>query len=95
VAAGYLPWFLYEERTIFSFYAVVFSPFIVLAVTMVLGVILGPVGTSAVRRTRGAVVVGAYVLVVVVAFAYFYPIYAARVIPYVEWLDHMWLRSWI
>jgi dolichyl-phosphate-mannose-protein mannosyltransferase len=95
VAAGYLPWFLYDERTIFSFYAVVFSPFIVLAVTMVLGVILGPVGPSAARRTRGAVVVGAYVLVVVAAFAYFYPIYAARVIPYVEWLDHMWLRSWI
>ena len=47
VAAGYLPWFLYDERTIFSFYAVVFSPFIVLAVTMVLGVILGPVGASA------------------------------------------------
>lgn len=95
VAAGYLPWFLYDERTIFSFYSVVFSPFIVLAVTMVLGVILGPVGASAARRTKGAVIVGAYVLVVVAAFAYFYPVYAARVLPYADWIQHMWLRSWI
>ncbi|TXS40865.1 phospholipid carrier-dependent glycosyltransferase, partial [Streptomyces sp. uw30] len=32
VAAGYLPWFLYQERTIFFFYAVVFLPFLCLAV---------------------------------------------------------------
>jgi dolichyl-phosphate-mannose-protein mannosyltransferase len=95
VAAGYLPWFLYDERTIFSFYAVVFSPFIVLAVTMVLGVVLGPVGASATRRRNGAVIAGAYVLVVVASFAYFYPVYAARVMPYADWIQHMWLRSWI
>jgi len=95
VAAGYLPWFVYDERTIFSFYAVVFSPYLVLAVTMVLGLVLGPGGASRVRRTRGAVLVGTYVLVVVATFAYFYPVYAARVITYADWIQHMWLRSWI
>ena len=31
VAAGYLPWFMYPERTIFFFYAMSFEPFLVLA----------------------------------------------------------------
>jgi dolichyl-phosphate-mannose-protein mannosyltransferase len=95
VAAGYLPWFLYDERTIFSFYAVVFSPFIVLAVTLVLGLILGPREASGRRRTRGTIIVGTYVLLVVAAFGYFYPVYAARVMPYADWIQHMWLSSWI
>jgi dolichyl-phosphate-mannose--protein O-mannosyl transferase len=28
-------------------------------------------------------------------FAYMYPILAARVIPYSEWLSRMWFHSWI
>ena len=42
IAAGYLPWFLYQERTIFFFYAVVFVPFLCLAVAMMIGAIIGP-----------------------------------------------------
>ncbi len=34
VAGGYLPWFAFQERTIYSFYAVVFLPYVVLALTM-------------------------------------------------------------
>lgn len=33
VVAGWLPWFLYAERTIFAFYAVVFLPWTVLCLT--------------------------------------------------------------
>ncbi|MCX6428008.1 MAG: glycosyltransferase family 39 protein [Actinobacteria bacterium] len=32
IAAGYLPWFLFQKRTVFSFYAIVFEPFLILAV---------------------------------------------------------------
>ncbi|WP_424861243.1 dolichyl-phosphate-mannose--protein mannosyltransferase [Streptomyces sp. MMS24-I29] len=53
VAAGWLPWFLYQERTIFLFYAVVFVPFLCLAVAMMIGAMLGP-GTSAVATDTGA-----------------------------------------
>ncbi|MFJ9798442.1 dolichyl-phosphate-mannose--protein mannosyltransferase [Streptomyces sp. NPDC101145] len=42
VAAGWAPWFLYQERTIFLFYAVVFVPFLCLAVAMMIGAMLGP-----------------------------------------------------
>ncbi|GAB7190164.1 phospholipid carrier-dependent glycosyltransferase [Kineococcus sp. NUM-3379] len=41
-AAGYLPWFQYQHRTIFTFYAVVLTPWVVLAVVFVLGMLLGP-----------------------------------------------------
>lgn len=52
VAAGWLPWFLYQERTIFLFYAVVFVPFLCLAVAMMIGAMLGP-GASAVAAVTG------------------------------------------
>jgi dolichyl-phosphate-mannose-protein mannosyltransferase len=95
IAAGYLPWFIYQERTIFTFYAVVFVPFLVLAVTLTLGLVLGRRGASRRRRRVGAALAGAYVLLVVVQFAYFYPIFVAELIPYSDWLRRMWFRSWI
>lgn len=42
VAAGWLPWLLYPERTMFFFYTIVLTPFLVLALTIALGAILGP-----------------------------------------------------
>ena len=37
----YLPWFIYQNRTIFGFYTVAFVPFVVLALTLWLGAISG------------------------------------------------------
>lgn len=37
----YLPWFLYGDRTIFTFYTVAFVPFVVLVLTLALGVLTG------------------------------------------------------
>ena len=48
------------------------------------------------RRTFGAVLLGAYVLIVIGCFIYFYPIYVGAKIPYNDWLARMWLGSrWI
>ncbi|WP_371657463.1 dolichyl-phosphate-mannose--protein mannosyltransferase [Streptomyces sp. NBC_00280] len=95
VGAGYLPWFLYQDRTIFSFYAVVFVPYLCLAVTMMLGALLGPPGSDAARRTRGAVAAGTLVLLITWNFVYFFPIYTGQTIPYSGWLTRMWLDTWI
>jgi dolichyl-phosphate-mannose--protein O-mannosyl transferase len=95
VAAGYLPWFLFQNRPIFAFYAVVFVPFLVLAVTLTLGLVLGPRGASPVRRSVGTSVAGAYVLLVLADFAWLLPVYVAEVLPYADWLRRMWFRSWI
>ncbi|MEP7024847.1 MAG: phospholipid carrier-dependent glycosyltransferase [Actinomycetota bacterium] len=98
VAAGWLPWFWYawhDHRTMFFFYAVAFDPFLVLAITLCLGLIIGPVRASLARRASGAGITGAYLLAVVANFYYLYPVLAAKVIPYTSWLSRMWYRGWI
>ncbi|MFF9623874.1 dolichyl-phosphate-mannose--protein mannosyltransferase [Streptomyces griseosporeus] len=95
VGAGYLPWFLYQDRTVFSFYAVVFVPYLCLTVTMAVGALLGPPGASQRRRTLGVVAAGTLVLLIAWNFVYFYPVYTGRTIPYADWHARMWFDSWI
>ncbi|MFD5765605.1 dolichyl-phosphate-mannose--protein mannosyltransferase [Streptomyces sp. NPDC127049] len=95
VAAGWVPWFLYQERTIFLFYAVVFIPYLCLAVAMMIGAIIGPKGATERRRTFGAVAAGCLVLLIVWNFIYFWPIYTATPIPMDQWRARMWLDTWI
>ncbi|MFJ5035559.1 dolichyl-phosphate-mannose--protein mannosyltransferase [Streptomyces sp. NPDC088560] len=95
VGAGYLPWFLYQDRTIFSFYAVVFVPYLCLAVSMMVGALLGPPGATDKRRAGGAVAAGVLVLLIAWNFIYFFPIYTGQTIPYADWHARMWLDSWV
>ncbi len=95
VAAGWLPWFLVGDRTIFSWYIVAAAPFVCGLIAMVLGWVLGPADAPGNRRVWGAAAVGAYLLLVAVLFAWFWPVWTAEVIPYEDWLRRMWLRSWI
>ncbi|MGC5052513.1 dolichyl-phosphate-mannose--protein mannosyltransferase [Micromonospora sp. DT48] len=111
VAAGLLPWYWFalEGRTMFSFYAAPVVPFLVLAVVYVLGAVASPAGMSGTRavtgpdeeasrdrRLVGSVVAGAYVVLVVLCFAYFYPIFVGLTMPYEDWSARMWLDGrWI
>ncbi|GAA1972490.1 dolichyl-phosphate-mannose--protein mannosyltransferase [Kitasatospora viridis] len=95
VAAIYLPWFQFQQRTIFSFYMVVLVPFLCLAVAQMLGAIVGPAGASVRRRAWGGGVAGALVLAIMGCFLYFLPLYTAQMIPMSDWQDHMWFTSWI
>jgi dolichyl-phosphate-mannose--protein O-mannosyl transferase len=98
VVAGWGPWFPLVTRTKFYYYALEFEPFLILSIVLCLGLILGPATASVRRRSIGAGIVGAYLLCVLIMFWYFYPILAAKVIPYPDWLSHMWYRighGWI
>ncbi len=95
VAAGYLPWFMYQERTIFLFYAVVFVPFLCLAVSMMIGALAGPPGVGERRRTAGIIGAGVIVLLIVWNFVYFWPIYTGQTIPMESWRNRMWFETWI
>lgn len=88
--AGYLPWFLFQERTIYNFYAVVFVPWVVLAVTYTLGLILG----KRINRNR-AIIAGFIVLLMVATFFYMLPVLDATLIPESAWRARMWLPTWI
>ena len=94
--AGIVPWFWSQlaNRTMFYFYALPAEPFAVLAVVYVLGAIVGPsprTRAGSRRRIMGALIAGAYVLLVAACFAYFYPIYAGQAIALSEWWARMWL----
>ena len=58
-------------------------------------------GCSAARTRRrragagGRGVVGVWLALVVVCFAFFYPVLAAQTIPLADWQDRMWLPSWV
>jgi dolichyl-phosphate-mannose--protein O-mannosyl transferase len=98
VLAGWGPWFPLVTRTKFYYYALEFEPFLILSIVLCLGLILGPAAASALRRATGALIVGAYVLCVLLMFWYFYSVLAGKVIPYQDWLQHMWYRigrGWI
>ncbi|GAA4359991.1 dolichyl-phosphate-mannose--protein mannosyltransferase [Angustibacter luteus] len=95
LTAGYLPWFAFQHRTIYSFYAIAFVPWMVLGVTYVLGMVLGPRTASPTRRLVGAVVSGSYVVICVMLFFFFWPVLTAQVIPYAQWAARMWFPSWI
>jgi dolichyl-phosphate-mannose--protein O-mannosyl transferase len=98
IAAGWLPWiwfYLHAHRTEFYFYAVIFDPFLVIAITLCLGLIIGPGHGSPGRRAVGAAFSGAFLLAVLANFYYFYPVLSGQVIPYSSWLARMWFHSWI
>lgn len=94
-AAGYLPWFQYQGRTIFTFYSVAFVPWVVLAVVYLLAFVLGPRGASDRRRHLGLLGWAASMVLAIGVFAFFWPIYVADVIPKDDWALRMWFRSWI
>jgi dolichyl-phosphate-mannose--protein O-mannosyl transferase len=93
--AAWLPWFRYTDRPIFLYYAVAMVPFMVIAVTLLLGVLVGPRTASVNRRWWGSAAAGVFVLLVVVNFAYFFPLYTDQLIWHSEWLNRMWFHSWI
>jgi dolichyl-phosphate-mannose--protein O-mannosyl transferase len=98
VLVGWGPWFPLVTRTKFYYYALEFEPFLILSIVLCLGLILGPAAASVRRRSIGAGIVGAYLLCVLIMFWYFYSILAGQVIPYQQWLDHMWYQvghGWI
>ena len=93
--AGWLPWLLFQERTVFSFYSIVFLPFMLMALVLSLGSILGTPSDTKERRGNGAIAVVTFLLVALAATWWFYPIWTAEVITYHEWQMRMWLPTWV
>ena len=95
VAATWLPWLRYDDRPIFSYYAVAVIPFTVIAVTLMLGRLVGGARASYRRRMYGAVAAGTFVVLVMLNFAWFWPIYTDELITTPAWLERIWFKAWI
>ncbi|GAA0981024.1 putative dolichyl-phosphate-mannose--protein mannosyltransferase [Nocardioides aquaticus] len=93
--ATWLPWLQYDDRPIFFFYAVAMLPFLVLAIVLCLGRLIGPPGASARRRTVGVVVAGSFLVLVVLNAAWFWPLWTDQLLTRGEWIDRMWFARWI
>ncbi|MFC6354896.1 dolichyl-phosphate-mannose--protein mannosyltransferase [Luethyella okanaganae] len=94
LAAGYLPWLMYLNRTVFQFYTIAFEPYLLLGLTFVIGLILGTREDPWWRRQRGIGVVGVYLGCVLAVSAFFYPIWTAQQVPFWFWQLHIWLPGW-
>ena len=94
LAAGYLPWFNWQKRTIFNFYTIAFEPFIVLIVVFALSKLLEPDSSGAVSKFRRYASYG-FLALVVLNFLYFLPLFLGSIITYHHWSSLMWFPSWI
>ncbi|MFC7385063.1 dolichyl-phosphate-mannose--protein mannosyltransferase [Sphaerisporangium rhizosphaerae] len=95
---GWLPWVYYaiaDHRTMFLFYMAPVVPFMILALTLAAGLLIGPSRVTGSRRAVGAAVTGAFVLLSIANFAWLHPALTAELIPYDDWYRRMLLRSWI
>jgi dolichyl-phosphate-mannose-protein mannosyltransferase len=94
VLVCWLPWFRFDDRPIFSFYAVTFIPFTIVAICLVIHALIGS-ATSPRHRYVTGLTIGMFVVAAVVTFWYFHPIYTDDLIPYGSWHDRMWWSRWI
>jgi dolichyl-phosphate-mannose-protein mannosyltransferase len=103
--AGWLVWFQHSKRTMFLFYMAPLVPFLIIGLTLGLGVLLGPAyrrtgdrsrdRRAIVRRQWGIAGVSVYLGLVVADFAWMWPIFTGGLLTYQQWHAHMWLPSWV
>ena len=89
--AGYVPWLMLQNRTVFEFYAVAFSPWIILF--LVAG--LREWFRNSPNPIRSANWITGFIGSAVLSSAFFYPIWSGMWIGYDFWHLMMWLPSWI
>jgi dolichyl-phosphate-mannose-protein mannosyltransferase len=95
VLVNWLPWLRYDDRPIFSYYAIMMEPFMILGAVLLLGVMLGRPDATARRRQIGAIAAGAVVVAVILNFAWFWPVYTDGLLTQSQWLERIWFRRWI
>jgi dolichyl-phosphate-mannose--protein O-mannosyl transferase len=91
IAAGYLPWFAMQQRTTFTFYAIVFQPFLILAIVYCAKLILD----SDLKPVVSQSIVAGIFITILLCFIYFLPLFTGQVMTYDAWKMRMWFDSWI
>lgn len=88
VGAGYLPWLAFPERTIFSFYSIVFQPFLIIGLVLVLHMLLRS------RPLAGRVLTIVLALLAVAASVFFAPIWYGMWDEQAALQLRFWIPSW-
>ncbi|CAN5323206.1 phospholipid carrier-dependent glycosyltransferase [soil metagenome] len=95
MVAGYLPWLLYIHRTIFQFYSIAFEPYMILALTFVIGLRLGSRNDPRPKRVAGIRLVAGFLVVAALLSVFFWPLWTGIQLDYNYLRLHWWLPSWI
>lgn len=93
IVSFWVTWFPNSSRPLFFFYAIMLIPFTVVALALCAGLVIGPVDGP--HRRRGAIIVGVFLVLVALNFAYFYPIWTDGILTNSQWQARMWLKGWI
>ena len=91
LAAGYLPWFAMQQRTVFTFYAIIIEPFLILAIVYCAKLLLA----SGLKPVVSQSIVGGILALIILCFLFFIPLFTGQVITYEDWNLRMWFNSWI
>ena len=91
LAAGYLPWFAMQQRTVFTFYAIIIEPFLILAIVYCAKLLLA----SGLKPVVSQSIVGGILALIILCFLFFIPLITGQVITYEDWKLRMWFNSWI
>ena len=94
LAAGYLPWFEWQKRTVFTFYVIAFEPFIVLIIVYALSKFLEPDRFGYISKRR-RVASWLFIGAIAVNFLDFFPLFTGGITSYSHWSSMMWFPSWI
>ena len=97
IAAGYVPWLLYPDRTIFSFYSIVYAPFVLLLLVFLLRWLArGLPGSPLTRdfRVANGVAVAVFVALAFAAYWFWLPVTYGFPIED-QWMRlRYWLPGW-
>ena len=91
IVAGYLPWFAMQQRTMFTFYAIVIEPFLILAVVYCAKLLIG----SALQPVVSQSIIASLFALILLCFVYFLPLFTGQLITYEQWQFRIWFNSWI
>jgi hypothetical protein len=92
-AAGWVPWLFFPNRTVFSFYSVVFIPYTVMALALVLYLANSRVKSAKEIEKRWPALT--FVILAAILTAFFYPILTGHSLTYDMWHLRMWLPTWV
>jgi dolichyl-phosphate-mannose--protein O-mannosyl transferase len=94
LGAGYLPWLLYTNRTVFQFYTIAFEPYLLLAIAFVASQLIGARGDPEYRRAIGMRWIAVFLVAALAISIFFWPLWTGQQIDFTYMQLHYWLPSW-
>jgi len=92
VGAGYLPWFVYPQRTTFTFYSIIFEPWLIMTLVAVLRIYY--LSTFGNQKLKFFSIIFLTALIAA-NFVYHFPIFVGQITTYDDWHSLMWFKKWI